>query len=1027
MNTDSVLGNDREQVGMDFYKSIIESSPDGYAYHKIVVDEKNIPCNYVFIEVNNAFERFTGLKRLDILGKEITEISYNIKDSELKRIEILGNIAMNGGSEEFEQFIEYSNSWYKIKVYSPQKYFFVTHFTKIVLGKNQFEERLRESEENFKNFFETMDEMIFIGNINGKIFYTNDAVSKKLGYTKEELQGISMLDVHPIEKRDEAEQIFEDMFAGRRSSCPLPLVKKDGELIPVETRVWFGKWNGEDCIFGISKDLSIEQAAFDKFHKLFDNNPTLMAVSDISDKKFVEVNAAFLEKLGYSREEIIGKTSQEINLFLDDDKQIEVANKLQNEGRIKNIELNIRKKDGQIIAGLFSGEIIDNQMEKALLTVMTDITERKQTEEEIAGISERLKLATKAANLGIWEYNIVTGELIWDDEMYALYGISKETFSGAYEAWEHGLHPDDLEKSRQHINDAINGLREFNPIFRVLWKDGSVHHIKANAVVLHDAKGTPVRMYGTNWDVTEHIHYEEELLKAREQAEAANIAKGQFLANMSHEIRTPMNGIFGFLDLLQMSNLSSEQKEFIREAKSASTLLLNLINDILDFSKIEAGKLHMENISFNVRTAVEDAVSLLEPKAAEKNLKLHVLIKEDVPEEIMGDPSRLRQILSNLVSNAVKFTESGEVSITVDSVEKENDMAILKFDIKDTGIGISKEAIGDLFQSFNQADTTTTRKYGGTGLGLAITKELVKMMGGEISVSSILCEGSLFTFTIYSKIVKRAVVKNIDFENNSGKNILIADDNINIIKIVDKDVCKKARTAFKPEILLVEDSEMNRKIVIRILESHNLTCDVAINGLEACMAMQEKEYDIVFMDCQMPVMDGYESTSRIREHEGSNKHTTIIAMTANAMTGDKAKCIEAGMDDYISKPIDFEHMIRLIEANTKDKRPELGQFNLINDYIEVFMEKTGFRREEAIEMLEEYMIYLQEIFSDINFSIRRSDFEQIGKLAHQLKGSSANYRIESIYELAVELEKSSIYKEKKECEKIFEELQKLCY
>jgi len=918
-----------------FYKSIMEQAPVGYAYHRVLLDVANQPCDYVFLEINAAFEALTGLHREDILQKPVSEVLPGIRESEFNWIERYGTLAINGGSEEFEQYSEPLKRWYRVKVHSPEKYHFITYVTDV---------------------------------------------------TKE---------------TDRIMTLQQSITALRQAEEALALQKQRFELAINGTNDGIWDW-----------DLTTNTLFLSKRWK---------------------------EMLGYEDSELKNEFETFASLIYTDD--IKRVNDFVNKyllGEIAQYALEFRMlhKDGHPRWILAKGEALRDKDGKPYRMAGShgDITERKQVESELQENKHRLELAMEAGEHGFWDWNLLTNETYFSPRYFTMLGYGDRALPMNFNTFASLIHPDDNEQVMPNIRKSLQVGLPYSEEFRLLCKDGSYRWVNGKGKVYLDDRQTPYRAVGVHIDIHQRKIMEEELITSREQAEAANAAKSQFLANMSHEIRTPMNGILGFLELLQASNLSSEQKDFVQEAKSSSTVLLTLINDILDFSKIEAGKLSMESIPFNLRNTVDDVVSLLTPKALEKGIGLYSMIKADVPEEVVGDPSRLRQILSNLIGNAVKFTDVGEVSVAVDCEETERDFATLQFKVRDTGIGINREAMDNLFQSFHQADTSTTRKYGGTGLGLAISKKLVSLMGGEIGVDSVQGEGSTFYFHVRLKITKRALDRNLEYKMLEGANVLVVDDHASNRKIirsylqetgmnvyeakdagnaittilslagsayavqvaildcqmpgmsgidlalalksipvaqhiklllltsaaqrgdarkaqengfsayltkpvrrdelincmaivmglksaleedaqlVTKHTVREAQQARKPRILLVEDNRVNRKVVQHMLQSHDLTCDMALDGAEAIKAVAGKEYDIIFMDCQMPIMDGYACTEKIREMESGRKRTPIIAMTAHAMQGDKEKCMAAGMDDYLSKPIDFDVLFRMIET-----------------------------------------------------------------------------------------------------------------
>ena len=512
-----------------------------------------------------------------------------------------------------------------------------------------------------------------------------------------------------------------------------------------------------------------------------------------------------------------------------------------------------------------------------------------------------------------------------------------------------------------------------------------------------------------NRDLKENLS---ELHEAKEAALAAAKAKSAFLANMSHEIRTPMNGVLGMLEMMKDTPLSKTQGDLLRTAYSSADSLLAIINDILDFSKIEAGKMTIEHIEISVRDVVSDICTLLTGTAREKGLTLSCHIDADLPRVLIGDPVRLRQVLTNLIGNAVKFTETGEVSVKVGLLQCAESSARVEFSVEDTGIGIPENILPRLFDEFTQADGSTTRKFGGTGLGLTISRQLVELMGGNISVVSVEGQGSTFSFTLEMTIC----------ENQTGQQ---GSDVAGYSGLNDGTRKQQDVTTFPDTIrvLMAEDNVVNQKVAISMLKKIGIQhVDVARDGREAVSMNSTHTYDLILMDCQMPQMSGYEATGVIRQQEREQQlpPIPIIAMTANAMSEDREKCLAAGMDDYLSKPVKTQELQKTLAQwliydtlpQTADNTSAAGeiveqttQYPLIDQQVLASLKEL--MEEEFPALINSYIEDAPKLLADILSSSKEADREVLVRAAHTLKSSSNNLGAIKLAMIAETIEKQS--------------------
>ena len=634
------------------------------------------------------------------------------------------------------------------------------------------------------------------------------------------------------------------------------------------------------------------------FRAVFANALIGIAINNLTTGRFIEANDRFCEMVGYSKAELIHLTILDV-IHPDDRPQArrDMTPLLHGEiSKLPNLRRRYRRKDGAIRWGQVSTVVIHDSVGDYAITVMLDITEQLLAEAELRQSEERLSLVLKGAELGLWDWNPQTNEIIYDERSQRMLGYEPDEIPHhVTNGFMKLMHPDDQARVTAIAMDHLHGSTPlYEAEFRLRAKNGDwLWFLGRGRVTQRDERDRPVRITGTHMDITTRKQAEAALIAAKQAADAANRAKSDFLANMSHEIRTPMNTIIGMTQLALQMELGSKQRNYLEKVQRSAHLLLGIINDILDFSKIEAGKLTLETIEFrldHVLTHLTDATLM---KAQEKGLKLFSRTRPDVPTALIGDPLRLSQILLNLVSNAIKFTAHGEIAVTVEKLKEESDTVLLRFAVRDTGIGLDPEQQAHLFTPFTQADTSTTRRYGGTGLGLAICRRLTELMGGQIGVDSRHGQGSSFWFTArLGRQAKVAWDQGEPLESLAGS------------AAPPPAAVAALRGA---RLLLVEDNEINQELAVDVLQGAGIIAQAVGNGAEALAALATQPFDGVLMDCHMPIMDGYEATHRIRADDRFAR-LPIIAMTASVLSGDREQCLAAGMNDHISKPIDVQEL-----------------------------------------------------------------------------------------------------------------------
>jgi len=883
--------------------------------------------------------------------------------------------------------------------------------------RKKVEEALNKEKELYENLLKAQSELgegVAITEESGYV-YVNDALCKMYGYTREELLKINPTDLIVPEDHERLINRMRERQMGKNSVDygETKIIHKDGHILDNAYALKILQTGSKVQTISIVRDItelkrteialqkktdelkrSIESCikSENEFKGLLESAPDAIIIVN-KQEKIQLVNSQTEKLFGYKRDEIIGK---EIELLIPSRLEGNPPKLIKDffvdsQTRPMRTELSLfgQHKDGKKIPIEISLSPLEADEGLLVSVDIRDISERKKNEEALKSKTNQLAEAQQTAHIGSWEWDVLTNKIKWSDELYALFGLNPQEIEASYENYLKYVHPDDKQLVNSIFQQVLKDHQPFQFFYRIIRSDGMGRILEGRGHVYTDGSGKAIKVIGTSLDVTKMKLTEEALVKAKTAAEKANSLKDQFLANMSHEIRTPMNAIIGFTDLLRKKKLGEQELDYVETIKASGNNLLVIINDILDISKIDAGMMVFEEYPMSIKGIFHSLNAMLAQKAKEKKLALKFDFGKDIPPTLLGDPTRLTQILMNLGGNAIKFTEKGNVDVFAKIIEDDKEKCKIEFTVKDTGIGIAEDKLGQLFNRFQQVEDQIARKYGGTGLGLAIAKKLIELQGGTITVKSEINVGSVFTFMLPFKKAKsgQVVVK----ENEDGK--------FNLAELS------------KLKILLVEDNPLNIKLVLSLFSENGLKTDVAEDGKEAVEKVKNNKYDIVLMDIEMPEMNGYDATKIIRNEIKSD--VVIIAMTAHAMAGEKEKCLKQGMNGYVSKPVDanvlFEKMYSLTRIETfkgesengiqKENKIEKGSSIKKENSIEngnsiekvsdlSYLIKTMGSKKELIKgIIDASIKQLPLDLSDINNAVTKTDYAAIKEFTHKMKSS----------------------------------------